>query len=54
VGPGGITTSKLEIIPTLAGADTLLASMMSFKSYTDLSVNTKPTFSFNKGLKDSN
>jgi len=54
VGPGGITTSKGEMVPTLAGAETLLASTMGFNSNTGYSVNTNPTFSLIKGFKFSN
>ena len=43
VGPGGMTTSMLEIYPTLAGAETLFFSMMGLSSKTDLSVKMNPT-----------
>lgn len=54
VGPGGIITSMVEMVPTLAGAETLLASTKGFNSNTGWLVNINPTFCFNKGLKDSN
>jgi len=54
VGPGGITTSMGEMIPTLAGASTLLASITGFKVKTEVSEKINPTFSANKPLKDSN
>lgn len=54
VGPGGITTSTGEMIPTLAGALTLLASMIGFNSKTGYSVKTKPTFSLIKGKMEVN
>lgn len=54
VGPGGITTSMGDKIPTLAGASTLLASIIGFKEKTDSSENTNPTFSANNPLKLSN
>lgn len=54
MGPGGIITSMVEMVPTLAGAETLLASTKGFNSNTGWLVNTNPTFCFNKTLKDSN
>lgn len=54
MGPGGITTSKGEMIPTLAGAETLLDSMMGFKVATGWLVKMKPTFSLINPNKDSN
>lgn len=50
MGPGGITTSMVEMVPTLAGAETLLASTKGFNSNTGYSENINPTLSLIKGI----
>jgi len=54
VGPGGIVTSKGEMIPTLAGAYTLLDSIIGFNSNTGYSVNIKPILPSIISSKDLN
>jgi len=49
-----MVTSKGEMIPTLAGAYTLLDSMMGFNSNTGYSVNTKPILPSIISFKDLN
>lgn len=43
-----------EIVPTLAGASTLLDSTIFLISEMGLSEKINPTFSFNKAFKESN
>lgn len=50
MGPGGIITSMVEMVPTLAGAETLLASTKGFNSNTGYSENINPTLSLIKGI----
>lgn len=51
VGPGGRVQFKFEIIPALAPAQILLASMIGLSSATGSFEKTKATFCFNNGNK---